>query len=218
MTLRSIFHFLFSVSIYYIYPMEQYEKFLICGVIFLMCAELVSAAGNKKILMVIAENNFRDEEFLIPQKEFISNGFKVTVASTLLKEATGKLGAKVKPDIEISKVKFLEYDAIVIAGGPGSKQYLWSNKILLKGINEMFFAGKVVSAICASPVVFARAGILLGREATVFPGAEEEKELEKAGAIYIKEKVTVDGKIVTANGPEASKDFAAAIIKVLKQK
>jgi len=181
-----------------------------------MCAELVTTSENKKILMVIAEKNFRDEEFLVPQKEFVSEGFNITVVSTSLREAIGKLGAKVKPDIEIRKVKFLEYDAIVISGGSGSKEYLWDNEILLDGIKKMFSAGKIVSAICASPVVLARSKILSGKKATVFPGAEEIKEIKEAGAIYTKENVTVDGNIITANGPESSKGFARAIIKELK--
>jgi len=174
------------------------------------------AEGGKKILMVIAEKNFRDEELLVPQKEFIKNGFKVIVCSTSSGEAIGKLGAKVKPDIEISKVNFLDYDAIVVIGGPGSRQYLWNNKILLKGLSDAFAAGKVVSAICISPVVLARAGILKGKKATVFPDPEAENELKKAGAIYIQKPVVVDGKIITGNGPDAASEFAREIMKLVK--
>jgi len=175
-----------------------------------------SAKDGKKILMVIAEKGFRDEELLVPQKEFTKNGFKVIVASTSLGEATGKLGARVKPDTEVSKVNFLDYDAIVVVGGPGSSEYLWNNKILHKGIGDMQAKGKVISAICISPVVLAKAGVLKGKKATVFPDTEAIDELKKAGAIYISQSVVVDGKTVTGNGPDAALKFAQEIMKLLK--
>ena len=181
-----------------------------------MCAHITQTSNAKKILMVIAEKNFQDKEFATPKQEFELNGFNVVVASTSSEEAIGKFGAKVKPDIELLKVNFLDYDVLVVVGGPGSKEYLWNNKSLLSGVNEMFEAGKIVSAICASPVVLARSGILKGKKATVYPATEEKKEIESAGAFFTGQTVTVDGKIVTGNGPESSKDFAREIISILK--
>ena len=208
----------------------DYGKLIIWGVILAMGAtcegvpaawhpsegRVGSAKDGKKILMVIAQEGFRDEELLVPQKEFTKNGFKVIIASTSSEEAIGKLGARVKPDIEISKVNFLDYDAIAVVGGPGSREYLWNNKILLKGLVDAFAKGKVVSAICISPVVLAKAGVLKGRKATVFPDAEAERELKKAGAIYTAKPVVVDGKIVTGDGPGAASKFAQEIMKLLK--
>jgi protease I len=176
----------------------------------------IEARNSKKILMVIAEQRFRDEELIVPQKEFVRAGFKVAVASTSAGEAIGKLGAKVRPDTELSKVNFFNYDAIVVVGGPGSSEYLWNNKILHKGLADMLVQGKIVSAICASPVVLAKAGIIKGKKVTVFPGTEEIKELKKTGAIYINQNVVVDGKIVTGNGPDAALEFTKAILKLLK--
>jgi len=176
----------------------------------------IQAGNSKKILMVIAERGFRDEELFAPQKEFVKNGFKVVVASTSVGEAIGKLGAKVRPDTELSKVNFLDYDAIVVVGGPGSSEYLWNNRILYRGLADMLAKGRIVSAICASPVVLAKAGIIKDKKATVFPGDEEITELKKAGAVYIDRDVVVDGRIITGNGPDAAPEFAQEIIKLLK--
>lgn len=199
------------------------KKIILWGVILAMSGigEGVMSAegapkGSKKILMVIAEKGFRDEELLIPQKEFIKNGFKVIVASTSSGEAIGKFGAKVKPDAEVSKVNFLDYDAIVVVGGPGSKDYLWNNKVLLKGLADAFVKEKVISAICISPVVLAKAGVLNGKKATIFPDSWGINELKKAGAIYVSQSVVVDGKIVTGDGPDAATKFAQEIMKLLK--
>jgi putative intracellular protease/amidase len=39
----------------------------------------------------------------------------------------------------------------------------------------------------------------------------------KKGAIYLKSSVVVDGKIITACGPEAAKEFGEEILKLLKK-
>jgi putative intracellular protease/amidase len=58
---------------------------------------------------------------------------------------------------------------------------------------------------------------LRGRQATVWVGYENEeyKEMELSGARYTGESVTVDKRVITANGPEAATEFAAAIAKEL---
>jgi len=48
---------------------------------------------NKKVLMIIASQNFRDEEFLTPKQIFEKAGFNVIVASSSLNTAKGTLGA-----------------------------------------------------------------------------------------------------------------------------
>ena len=75
----------------------------------------------------------------------------------------------------------------------------------------------MVAAICLSPVVLARAGLLKGREATVFPTPEALEELENGGAIYVKQGVVVSGRVITANGPQSAQDFALAICQALTE-
>ena len=58
----------------------------------------------KKAVMIIAQENFRDEELLEPKEVLEKNGICVTVASTSLKEAKGKLGAKVKPGMLLKDI------------------------------------------------------------------------------------------------------------------
>ena len=60
---------------------------------------------GKKAVMIIAQNDFRDEELLKPKEILEKNGAAVTVASSSLKESTGMLGAKVKPDILFTTIQ-----------------------------------------------------------------------------------------------------------------
>ncbi|HPO91625.1 MAG TPA: DJ-1/PfpI family protein, partial [Victivallales bacterium] len=72
-------------------------------------------------LMIIAENNFRDEELLIPKKILEENNIKVIISSTTIQTVTGMLKAKIKPDILLNDVNASDYDAIIFVGGIGAK-------------------------------------------------------------------------------------------------
>ncbi|MEN6511444.1 MAG: DJ-1/PfpI family protein, partial [Chloroherpetonaceae bacterium] len=69
--------------------------------------------------------------------------------------------------------------------------------------------------ICLAPVILANAGILKGKKATV--SGTESKTIEVKGAKYTEPGVTIDGLIVTANAPRASRRFGQAIVELLKK-
>jgi len=72
--------------------------------------------------MVIASQDFRDEELLTPKEILENKGVKVTIASSSLDTATGMLGAKVKPDILIEDVNVNDFDAVIFVGGAGGER------------------------------------------------------------------------------------------------
>lgn len=167
---------------------------------------------GKKVLMIIAPKDFRDEELLEPKKLLEAQGASVLIASTTLQMAKGMLGATIKPNMLIKDADPAKFDAIILVGGAGATQY-WDDKVahsLLKGAAKL---GKVIGAICIAPVTLANAGLLKGKKATVW--ASERKRIEAKGAIYTGTSVQVDGNIVTANGPEAAKEFGKAILLML---
>ncbi|WP_319507637.1 DJ-1/PfpI family protein [uncultured Methanolobus sp.] len=167
--------------------------------------------------MVVAQDGFRDEEFFEPLDMFEDAGITITIASKTTDEATGALGGSVKPDVSIDKVIISEYDGIVIAGGPGSRKQLWPDKKLQKLVADAFEHEKVVAAICVSPVILARAGVLEGKKATVFKDPESIKELEKGKAIYENADVIVTENIVTARDPACAEAFGEAVIEALEK-
>ncbi len=170
---------------------------------------------SKKILMVIAPENFRDEELFEPEKIFEDNGVIVTIASTSTGTAKGMLGATVKPDMALADVNMSEYDAIVIIGGAGSKDYLWENMELQHLVKDANARNRVVSAICISPVVLARAGVLEGKNCTVFPDPECVNELKEHGAVYVNKDVVVSDNIITGRDPKSAKSFARAVLDAI---
>ncbi len=167
---------------------------------------------GKRILMVIAKNRFRDEEYLEPRKALESAGAKITVASSSLDPSEGMLGLKVKPDVLIGSVREADFDGIVFVGGGGAKEY-FESPVAHKLAKDFCGHGKLTSAICIAPAVLANAGLLTGKKATSFPSSEEA--LKAHGAVLTREKVVVDGKIVTGVGPEAAKQFGQKLVEVL---
>ncbi|WP_456420032.1 DJ-1/PfpI/YhbO family deglycase/protease, partial [Methanocaldococcus infernus] len=152
--------------------MKKYLFIIIFFVLLSMCINNKVESMKGKILMVIAPENFRDEELFEPMAVFENNGYAVDIASTKKGVCKGMLGAEVKVNLTIDEVDPKNYVAIVIVGGTGSPKYLWHNEKLINLVKEFYEENKTVAAICLSPVVLAEAGILKGKEATVFPAKE----------------------------------------------
>lgn len=168
--------------------------------------------AGEKVLMVIAPENFRDEELLHTREELEHAGAKVTLASTKT-AAKGLLGARVTPDIKLEQVSIDNYDAIVFVGGPGASVY-FNDKRALSMASEAFGKGKKTCAICIAPTILANAGVLKGKRATVWDG-DYVRKIEGKGASYTGKPVEVDGNIITANGPGAAREFGRTIAKEL---
>jgi protease I len=169
------------------------------------------ALTGKRILMVIAPEDFRDEELFTPKAIFEAEGATVTIASTRLGPARGMLGGSASPDLLIADARADDYDAIVVVGGMGSPTYLWPNEALHRLLQEADARGKIIGAICLSPAVLARAGLLRGRRATVYVTEASLSELHRGGARYQEVDVVTDGRIITASGPQAAAEFGRAI-------
>lgn len=170
-----------------------------------------------KVALVIAPEAFRDEELFVPQEQLKEAGAQAIVASTKTGEAKGMLGGTAQVETTIKDLRANDLDAIVVVGGMGSPDHLWGNAELHSLLTELHKADKVVAAICLSGAALANAGILNGKKATVWECPESLDTLEKGKAEYIKQPVVQDGKIITANGPEAAPEFAKLIINELSK-
>ncbi len=173
------------------------------------------APQRGRILMVIAPQNFRDEEYARPRQVLESAGYAVTVASRSRETARGMLGMRVQPDLLLSEAHAADYDAVVFVGGSGAQTY-WDDPEAHRLAQEAAAGGKVVAAICIAPVILARAGVLEGKQATVFDPPSLCAELTAHGATCTGASVQRDRRTVTASGPPAAEDFARAILAALE--
>lgn len=161
----------------------------------------------KKVLVIIARDGFQDHELAGVRRELQLAGFQIVLASTRSGPCTGKFGSVEHAQIALPDVAVEEFDRTVFIGGPGALS-LVENEEAKAIARSTIAAGKVLGAICIAPLILAHAGVLKGRRVTVWDsGGEQTAILKEYGAIYTGEKVTVDGKIVTGNGPMAAEEF-----------
>lgn len=167
---------------------------------------------GKKILMVIAPENFRDEELMEPKEIFEDAGAEVTVASRGTDSAKGMMGAVVTVDADISEADAGDYDAVIFVGGTGASVY-FDDETAQTLARTAYESGKILAAICIAPSTLANAGLLEGKRATSF--SSEKDNLEEKGAEYTGATVQADGRIITGNGPEAATEFGQKIAETL---
>ena len=168
---------------------------------------------DKKLLLVIASNQFRDEELFHTQEELNKAGITTTIASSTMNTSTGMLGGTATPDTLLKNVDMKDYDGIVFIGGAGSSEY-WDNETAHKLATTAYNDGKVTAAICIAPVTLANAGLLKGKKFNCWES--ETEKIKGLGGVHYPEPVVADGNIVTANGPDASRDFGRRIAELLR--
>lgn len=160
------------------------------------------------VLMVIAPEMFRDEEYEHPREVLERRGASITTASVEAGPSLGRFGLKATADIALRDASAEDYDAVVFVGGPGASVY-FDDPAALELAKAMASAGKLVTAICIAPTILAHAGLLQGKRVTAFPSQEDE--IRAHGALFTGNPVQSDGRIITANGPEAAYSFGETI-------
>lgn len=174
---------------------------------------------RKKIAMVIASKDFKDEEYFTPRKIFDEAGARVDVVSDKLGTAQGTDGGEEKVDIKLNDLNVSDFDAVVFAGGPGALDHL-NSQDSYRIVKEAIEQNKILAAICISPVILAKAGVLNGKKATVWTSPvnkRPKKNIEENGAVYQDKDVVQDNNIITANGPVAAEEFGRKVIEVLSK-
>jgi protease I len=168
----------------------------------------------KKVLMIIASKDFRDEEYQKPRNILEKAGAKITVASSTTNSATGMLGLQVKPDTLIKEVKAVDFDCIVLVGGLGANEY-WLDKTVHKLFQDAVKLGKVIAAICISPLTLANAGLLTGKQSTGYSSIIAD--LKKKNVNYMDKPAVKDGKIVTGRSPGDAEEFGKLVASALSE-
>ncbi len=158
-------------------------------------------------LVIIANEGYQDHEFAGTEMGLVNAGFQVIVASTEVGPCRGKFGGHVDAQMAIHDLDVKDFDRVAFIGGPGAKT-LQNNHDAHRIAKDTVKAGKILGAICIAPTILAKAGVLKGKRATVWneDGAQDQL-LTENGATYTGDEVTIDGKIVTGNGPEAATKF-----------
>lgn len=171
---------------------------------------------DKKVLLIIAHQGFRPEEYWDTKRVLEEAGVWVITASNLAGKAEAAYGGEsVEADLTVKEVRSKDYAGIFLVGGPGALENL-DNEDTRRMMREAAALGRAHGAICISPRILAKAGLLSDKKATGWDNDNQLTSiLQSANARYIREAVVADGKLVTANGPAAAKEFGRKILEVL---
>ena len=170
------------------------------------------------IILIIASDGFQPVEYNVPKQILEANGYNVLTASDKTPIAnSSSLSIKAQVDMTVDKIDFDKTAGIFLIGGPGALEHL-DNPTVYKVVQEANELGKLVGAICISPRILAHAGILTGKKATGWDADNKlDYEFKQYEVKRINLPVVVDGKIITASGPAAAKEFGEEIVKLLKK-
>lgn len=135
----------------------------------------------------------------------------VTVSITENTIVTGAHNIPVTADKKFNDIDFTNFDMLILPGGMPGAKHLNEHEALKKLITDFNTKGKLISAICAAPMVLGGLGILDGKRATCYPGFEPEL----IGAKTTEESVVVDENIITGKGPGLVFDFALRLVEQL---
>jgi len=124
----------------------------------------------------------------------------------------GAHGIGIEADILLKAADFKHCSMLVFPGGMPGTTNLCNHKELIEEVKQFYAEGKPLAAICAAPMVLAKAGLFDGHEATIYPGMEAEL----TGAVPAAGSVVKSGQLITSKGPGTAMDFALALIAELK--
>lgn len=104
-------------------------------------------------------------------------------------------------------------DIVMVPGGPG-QQDLMEDEAALSFLRKQAVGAKYVTSVCTGSLVLAAAGLLKGKRATCHWAAIDHLAL--LGAVPTKERVVVDGNVVTGAGVASGIDFALTLASILE--
>ena len=128
------------------------------------------------------------------------------------KTITGSHSIPVVCDITADEITFDEVEGVILPGGMPGTLNLFDNAKVHEAVDYCNNNNKLISAICAAPLILGRKNILNGKCAVCFPGFEEEL----IGAEISPDYVCTSGNVITAKGMGSAVNFGLAIVAYFK--
>ncbi len=168
---------------------------------------------HTKSILIPLSDGFEEAEFIGITDVLVRAGIQVFIAGIQgSKEYTGAHGIQIFAPLgleQIDMASIANLDGIAMPGGFENMQNLKSDKRILQIVQMLHSDSKLVSAICASPIVLNAAGVLQG-SFTCYPSCEAG-----LNGTYKNQAVVVDKNIITSAGPATAILFGLEIVKYL---
>ncbi len=153
---------------------------------------------GKKIAVLVADQ-YQELEVWYPLLRFREDGAQtLAIGAEAGVTYLSKKGYPVVSDLSLSQISGRDFDALVIPGG-WAPDTLRQDDRVLRLVQEMDAAGKLIAAICHAGWVLCSANVLRGRKLTCFKAIKDD--VVNAGGRYVDEEVVVDGNLITSRKP-----------------
>lgn len=136
---------------------------------------------------------------------------KIHLIAHTLDPVTTDRGMQIVPTVTYADCPPL--DIVMVPGGPG-QQDLMEDETVLGFLRRQAATATYITSVCTGSLVLGAAGLLKGRRATCHWAAIDNLSL--LGAIPVRERVVVDGNIVTGAGVASGIDFALRLAALLE--
>jgi transcriptional regulator GlxA family with amidase domain len=103
-------------------------------------------------------------------------------------------------------------DVLVVPGGPGVSGARRDERVI-RWIQAVHQTSRWTTSVCTGSIILAAAGLLAGRRATTHWASKDE--LRGYGVVVTDDRVTRDGRIVTASGVSAGIDMALELAALI---
>jgi 4-methyl-5(b-hydroxyethyl)-thiazole monophosphate biosynthesis len=167
---------------------------------------------TQKILVPIAEG-FEEIEAVTIIDVMRRADLEVTVAGLgTSSPILGSRGIRVQPDVALEDLDPTGFDVIVLPGGLGCTEAFMGDEGVLASLRTHHGAGKLTAAICAAPMVLAKAGLIDGVPVTSHPAVRGN--LGNA-EVCDSPRVIQSGNVMTSQGAGTAMEFALALVEEL---
>ena len=164
------------------------------------------------MVYVFLADGFEEIEALTPVDLLRRAGVRVTTLGVGGKwEIVGSHGITVTADAPDTAFDDNAPQMIVLPGGMPGAANLDASPIVAAALEKAASSGGFLAAICAAPMVLGHRGYLAGKQATCYPGFENELK----GAETRRAPVVRDGNVITGAGMGVATEFALALVEAL---
>lgn len=165
------------------------------------------------MIYMLLGTGFEETEAIAPLDLLRRAGVEVTTVGINGKTVYGSHHIGVEADIALKELDVSDLEMVILPGGLGGVASIRASKEAMNVVRYAYEQGKYTAAICAGPTVLADLEICDGKNATCYPGCEEN--MGSANIIPNAAAVT-HGKLITGTSAGCAISFGLALIAALK--
>lgn len=164
------------------------------------------------MVYMLLGTGFEETEAIAPLDLLRRAGVDVLTVGLNGKIIYGSHKIGVEADIEIGEMDLTDLDMIILPGGLGGVASIRACAPAMDAVRFAWENSKYTAAICAGPTVLADLGITNEKNATCYPGCEEQM----GSAHMVQAAAVTDGKLITGTSAGCAVPFGLALIAALK--